>query len=164
MHVLFGTVLALDDATLILLCSISSFSLVTLSLLFRPLVLECADPQFFCSVSGLSAITHFTFLLLVVLNLVGGFHAIGTLMAVGVMILPATAARFWAVSIGGMIATAVAIAMISSLIGLLLSFHYSLPSGPAIILVNGIVYGLSVFLGPVGGLLTQTITQQQLKI
>ena len=85
-------------------------------------------------------------------------------MAVGVMILPATAARFWAVSIGGMIATAVAIAMISSLIGLLLSFHYSLPSGPAIILVNGIVYGLSVFLGPIGGLLTQTITQQQLKI
>ena len=164
MHVLFGTVLALDDATLILLCAISSFSLITLSLLFRPLVLECADPQFLRSVSGLSAITHFTFLLLVVLNLVGGFHAIGTLMAVGVMILPATAARFWAVSIGGMIATAVAIAMISSLIGLLLSFHYSLPSGPAIILVNGIVYGLSVFLGPIGGLLTQTITQQQLKI
>ena len=164
MHVLFGTVLALDDATLILLCAISSFSLITLSLLFRPLVLECADPQFLRSVSGLSAITHFTFLLLVVLNLVGGFHAIGTLMAVGVMILPATAARFWAVSIGGMIATAVTIAMISSLIGLLLSFHYSLPSGPAIILVNGIVYGLSVFLGPIGGLLTQTITQQQLKI
>ena len=54
--------------------------------------------------------------------------------------------------------------MISSLIGLLLSFHYSLPSGPAIILVNGIVYGLSVFLGPIGGLLAQTITQQQLKI
>ena len=164
MHVLFGTVLALDDATLILLCAISSFSLITLSLLFRPLVLECADPQFLRSVSGLSAITHFTFLLLVVLNLVGGFHAIGTLMAVGVMILPATAARFWAVSIGGMIATAVVIAMISSLIGLLLSFHYSLPSGPTIILVNGIVYGLSVFLGPIGGLLTQTITQQQLKI
>ena len=163
MHVLFGTVLALDDATLILLCAISSFSLITLSLLFRTLVLECADPQFLRSVSGLSAITHFTFLLLVVLNLVGGFHAIGTLMAVGVMILPATAARFWAVSIGGMIATAVAIAMISSLIGLLLSFHYSLPSGPAIILVNGIVYGLSVLLGPIGGLLTQTITQQQLK-
>ena len=126
--------------------------------------MECADPQFLRSVSGLSAITHFTFLLLVVLNLVGGFHAIGTLMAVGVMILPATAARFWAVSIGGMIATAVTIAMISSLIGLLLSFHYSLPSGPAIILVNGIIYGLSVFLGPIGGLLAQTITQHQLKI
>lgn len=164
MHVLFGTVLALDDATLILLCSISSLSLVILALLFRPLVLECADPQFLRSVSGLSAITHFTFLLLVVLNLVGGFHAIGTLMAVGVMILPATAARFWATSIGGMIVTAVAIAMISSLIGLLLSFHFSLPSGPAIILVNGLIYGMSLSFGPVGGLVTQTTTKQHIQI
>ena len=163
MHVLFGTVLALDDATLILLCSISSLSLIILALFLRPLILECADPQFLRSVSGLSAVTHFTFLLLVVLNLVGGFHALGTLMAVGVMILPATAARFWTASISGLLVTAVAIAMISSLIGLLLSFHYSLPSGPAIILVNGVVYVFSVFFGPVGGLLLRKITQQHLR-
>ena len=88
MHVLFGTVLALDDAALILLCSIASLSIFALAALFRPLVLECADPQFLRSVSGLSAMTHFTFLALVVLNLVAGFHALGTLMAVGIMILP----------------------------------------------------------------------------
>jgi zinc/manganese transport system permease protein len=163
MHVLFGTVLALDNATLILLFSITSFSVLTLALFLRPLVLECADPQFLRSVSGLSAVTHFTFLLLVVLNLVGGFHALGTLMAVGVMILPATASRFWATSIGGLVITAVAIAMISSLIGLLLSFHYSLPSGPAIILVNGIVYGMSLVFGQAGGLVAQTISRHHLK-
>ena len=57
MHVLFGTVLALDNAALILLCSISSLSLFILAIVFRPLVLECADPQFLRSVSGLSALT-----------------------------------------------------------------------------------------------------------
>lgn len=82
MHVLFGTVLALDDTALILLCSFASVSLLVLALLFRPLVLECADPQFLRSVSKLSAITHFVFLALVVMNLVAGFHALGTLMAV----------------------------------------------------------------------------------
>ena len=107
MHVLFGTVLALDDAALTLLCSFASVSVLTLAALFRPLVLECADPQFLRSVSGLSAVTHFTFLALVVLNLVAGFHALGTLMAVGIMILPAAAARFWAVGIGALIAVAV---------------------------------------------------------
>ncbi len=152
MHVLFGTVLALDDAALILLCSIASLSVLTLALFFRPLVLECADPEFLRSVSRLSAVTHFTFLTLVVLNLVGGFHALGTLMAVGIMILPAAAARFWATSIGGLIATAIVVALLSSLCGLLLSYHYSLPSGPAIILVAGIAYGASLILGPVGGL------------
>ena len=156
MHVLFGTVLALDNAALILLCSFASLSILLLAVLFRPLVLECADPQFLRSVSKLSAVTHFTFLALVVMNLVGGFHALGTLMAVGIMILPAAAARFWAAGIGGLIAVAAAIAVTSSVIGLLLSFHYSLPSGPAIILVAGMGYGLSLIFGPVGGLIAQT--------
>ncbi len=157
MHVLFGTVLALDNPALILLCLITSLSVLILALLFRPLVLECADPQFLRSVSRLSAMTHFTFLGLVVLNLVGGFHALGTLMAVGIMILPAAAARFWATSIGGLLVAAIFVAMLSSLTGLLLSYHYSLPSGPAIILMAGVVYGASLAFGPVGGLVTRTL-------
>ena len=160
MHVLFGTVLALDDAALILLCSIASLSVLILAVVFRPLVLECADPQFLRSVSGMSAVTHFTFLALVVMNLVGGFHALGTLMAVGIMILPAAAARFWTASIGGLIAVAIVVAILSSLIGLLLSYHYSLPSGPAIILVAGVAYGVSLVIGPVGGALAQAAPQR----
>ena len=160
MHVLFGTVLALNDDALLLLCSIASVSVLTLALLLRPLVLECADPQFLRSVSGLSAVTHFTFLALVVLNLVGGFHALGTLMAVGIMILPAAAARFWAASIGGLIVSAVTVAMVSSLTGLLLSYHFSLPSGPSIILVAGFAYGLSVVIGPAGGLVAQALPRR----
>ena len=152
MHVLFGTVLALDDDALILVGAITSLSLFTLAALFRPLVLECVDPQFLRSVSGLSAVAHFTLLVLVVLNLVGGFQALGTLMAVGIMIVPAAAARFWTVSIGALIAAATAIAMLSSAIGLLLSYHFSLPSGPAIVLVAGLAYAISLVLGPLGSL------------
>ena len=163
MHVLFGTVLALDNAALILLCSIASISVLFLAVLFRPLVLECADPQFLRSVSGLSAVTHFAFLMLVVLNLVGGFHALGTLMAVGIMILPAAAARFWANGIGGLIAAAVIVAVLASVSGLLLSYHYSLPSGPAIILVAGGFYVLSLVTGPVGGLVARALPRAQIE-
>lgn len=155
MHVLFGTVLALNNQALILLCSIATITWVALAVLFRPLVLECADPQFLRSVSRLSAVTHFTFLALVVLNLVAGFQALGTLMSVGLMILPAAAARFWARGIGGMIALAMAIAAGSSAVGLLLSFHFALASGPAIILVAGAVYAVSVVLGREGGILAR---------
>ena len=157
MHVLFGTVLALDNAALILLCTIASVTVFTLAVLFRPLVLECADPQFLRSVSGLSAIAHLTLLVLVVLNLVGGFQALGTLMAVGIMILPAAAARFWTVGIGALIAVATAVGMFSSVSGLLLSYYFSLPSGPSIILVAGLAYGLSLILGPVSGLAARTL-------
>jgi zinc/manganese transport system permease protein len=162
MHVLFGTVLALDNAALILLSSITTVSTLTLAIFFRPLVLECADPQFLRSVSSLSAVTHFTFLALVVLNLVGGFHALGTLMSVGIMILPAAGARFWAVSVGGLMAVAFVIAILSSLIGLLLSFNFSLPSGPAIILVAGIVYVISLAFGSADGIITQLVRRSLL--
>jgi zinc/manganese transport system permease protein len=152
MHVLFGTVLALDDAALTLLCAITTVTLVALALVYRPLVLECADPRFLRSVSRWSGPVHFLFLGLVVLNLVAGFQALGTLMAVGIMILPAAAARFWATSIGGMLAVAASVAAISSVAGLLASYHAGLPSGPAIILSAGTLYLLSLVFGPSGSL------------
>lgn len=163
MHVLFGTVLALDDAALTLLCSFASGSVLVLALMFRVFVLECADPQFLKSVSKVGAIGHYIFLGLVVMNLVAGFHALGTLMAVGIMILPAAGAKFWTHKVEWLIIIAVGIAILSSASGLLLSYHFSLPSGPAIILVTGLVYLVSLLFGPFGGLMknnrTTTLTE-----
>jgi len=152
LHVLFGSVLALDNATLILIAAFSTVTLFVLALLWRPLVLECVDPGFLRSVSRAGAPTHLVFLALVVINLVGGFHALGTLLAVGIMMLPAAAARFWARDTTRMIVVAVLVAIFSGYAGLLLSYHSGLPSGPAIILVAGLAYLVSLALGPVGGL------------
>ena len=79
LHVLFGSVLALDDATLILLAAIASVTLAALAALYRPLVLETVDASFLASVSKSGGPVQIIFLALVVLNLVGGFHALGTL-------------------------------------------------------------------------------------
>jgi zinc/manganese transport system permease protein len=151
--VLFGTVLALDDGTLLLLASISSLTVLALAVLYRPLVLECVDPTFLRSVSRAGTPTHLIFLGLVVTNLVGGFHALGTLLAVGMMMLPAAAARFWSNDITAMMIASVLIGIASGFSGLLLSFHAELPAGPAIILSAGGVYVISVLLGREGGLL-----------
>jgi zinc/manganese transport system permease protein len=152
LHVLFGSVLALDDATLILLASFATVTLLVLAVVWRPLVLECVDPGFQRSVSAAGAPTHIAFMALMVLNLVGGFHALGTLLAVGIMMLPAVVARFWATDLTRMIAIAVGVAFFSGAGGLLLSYHSATPSGPAIILVAGVIYLVSLALGPVGGL------------
>lgn len=156
MHVLFGTILAVDDAGLLLVAGISTVTLLTLALLYRPLVVECFDPGFLRAVGGsggrLGAVCHLVFLVLVVLNLVGGFQALGTLMAVGLMMLPAASARFWAERIATLALVAMAVAFASGIGGLLLSFHLNLPSGPAIVLVAGAAYLLSLALGPVGSL------------
>lgn len=147
LHILFGSALALNNAALFLIAGISTTTLVALAILYRPLVMECLDPEFLRSVSRLSPVAHYGFLFLVVLNLVGGFHALGTLMAVGIMILPAAAARFWSRDISRLLAVAVTGAVVSGYVGLLLSYHVGLPTGPAIILTAGSFYILSLTFG-----------------
>ena len=163
MHFLFGSVLAIDNSALVLILAITSVSLVVLALIWRPLVLESVDPGFLRTVSRAGAVAHVLFLALVVLNLVGGFQVLGTLLAVGIMMLPAISARFWARDVTGMIAAAVASALVSSYAGLILSFRAELPSGPAIILVAGLIYLLSVALGPVGGLIWLVLPRRHLE-
>ena len=88
-------------------------------------------------------------------NLIGGFHALGTLMAVGIMILPAAAARFWVGDIVPIILVAVLIAFAGSLSGLLMSYYVNLPAGPAIVLTLGAFYIASMAIGPLGPLLSR---------
>jgi zinc/manganese transport system permease protein len=163
LHVLFGNVLALDDETLLLIAAITSVTLVVLALIYRPLVLECVDPGFLRSVSNAGAPAHLAFLVLVVINLVGGFQALGTLLAVGIMMLPAATARFWARDITAMIVIAVAGGAFAAYVGLLLSLYAGVASGPAIILVAGAVYGASVLFGPVGGMVWQVFPGRHLE-
>lgn len=153
LHVLFGSVLALDDATLVLLAAISSLTGLVLAILYRPLVLECVDPGFLRTVSTMGAPVHLIFLCLVVINLISGFHAMGTLLAVGVLMLPAISARFWCSGIAVMMGVASVLGIIASALGLIVSYHLGLASGPTIILVAGVLYVLSLLLGPNGGLI-----------
>jgi zinc/manganese transport system permease protein len=155
LHVLFGSVLALDDAALLLLASFASCSIVAIAIGLRLIVLECCDPAHLARISRLSPLAHYGFMVLVVLNLIGGFHALGTLMAVGIMILPSAAARFWVGNIVPLILVAVVIAFTGSLIGLLLSYYVNLPAGPAIVLTLGGLYILSMVIGPQGPLVSR---------
>ena len=163
MHVLFGTILAVDDASMLLVVSIATLTLVVLAIIGRGLVVECFDPGFLRAVGGPGAAMHFAFLMLVVMNLVAGFHALGTLMAVGLMMLPAAAARFWACQVTALAVTSSAIAFASGYAGLLLSYHANLPSGPAIILVAGGVYIVSVVAGPRGSLRARYVPRRHLE-
>jgi zinc/manganese transport system permease protein len=155
LHVLFGNVLALDDQTLLAIAINATITMVILALIWRPLVIECVDPLFLRSVSRAGAPAHLAFLALVVINLVNGFHALGTLLAVGLMVLPAGIARFWARDISAMMVIAVAAAVVSGYAGLVLSFSSGVPPGPAIILVTAVVYLVSMLFGPVSGILRQ---------
>jgi len=163
LHFLFGNVLALDDETLTLIAVNASVTLVALAVIYRPLVIECVDPNYLRSVSRIGGPAHLTFMALVVINLVSGFQALGTLLGVGIMMVPAGIGRFWARDISAMVLIAVGAGMISGYGGLVLSFHSGVPSGPAVILVAAALYVVSVLFGRVGGVVRQIIPRRHLE-
>jgi zinc/manganese transport system permease protein len=162
MDLLFGAVLGVDDGALLFMASVATLTLVSLALMWRPLVAETFDPGFLRHAGGGGAAWHLLFLALVVLNLVAAFQALGTLMAVGLMMLPATGARFWSGTVGGQVTASVMMATAASVAGLLVSFHADVPSGPAIVLAAGALWAVGLAAGPNGSLLRRWLRRPHL--
>lgn len=163
LHLLFGSVLAVDETSLLMMASVSTATLLALAVMYRPLLLESIDPNFLRAVNGHGGAWHVAFLVLVVMNLVAGFQALGTLMSVGLMMLPAVTARLWVRRIGAMMAVAAAIALVCGAAGLLFSYYVNIPSGPAIILFCGGFYLFSVLFGAQSGVLVKLLRRKHRK-
>ncbi|ABM44651.1 metal ABC transporter permease [Bartonella bacilliformis] len=154
LHLLFGSILAIDAQTLWLIAAITIITVSSLCIFWRAFVIESLDPLFFRSFSPLGKYIHILLLKLMVFNLVGGFQSLGTLLSIGIMMIPAITARFWLSHLGPICVLSVILGIISSIFGLLVSFHMSLPSGPAIIMVAGFMYLLSCLISPRGLIVT----------
>lgn len=152
LHLLFGSILAVDLPALQLVAVSASVTVAALAVIYRPMLLESIDPLFLKAVQGRGGLWHLVFLVLVVMNLVAGFQALGTLMSVGLMMLPAITARLWARSMGLLLALSCMFALLCGTGGLLFSYYVEIPSGPAIILWCGVFYLFSIVFGWEGGL------------
>ncbi|MGB0934594.1 MAG: metal ABC transporter permease [Alphaproteobacteria bacterium] len=152
MHILFGTILAVDNASLILVASIATVTLTVGALIFRPLIIECFDSDYMQSIGAPGGFYYAAFIILIVLCMVAAFQALGALMALGMMMLPAIVARFWARNIATMFLVSFIVAILASYFGLLLSYHFVWPSGPSVILLAGMAYIFSLTFGRYGSL------------
>lgn len=148
---LFGSILGIDDASMILVGAVATLTLTAFAVLLRPLIISTCDPVFFEAQTKHPWLIEQAFMLLLVLNLLAAFKTLGTLMAVGLMILPATSARYWSSTITGQLGLGFLFAVMSCWIGLSLSYLFPLtPSGPAIVLTAGAFFVASSVLGPLG--------------
>lgn len=152
LHILFGSALGVDTEGLLMVAGVASVSVLLLAAMYRGLVLESFDPVFLAAAGRRGWLWQQGFLMLVVVNLVAGFQTLGTLMAVGLMMLPAVSSRLWHATLPAQLLNASAQAMLASAAGLLLSYHLDTPSGPTIIGCAGGLYLASLLLAPGGWL------------
>ncbi len=143
MRVLFGTVLAIDQVALLQIAAASSVIVLVIAALYRPLAVGAFDPGFLRAVATRAPYGG-VFQALMVLALVESFQAFGTLLAVGPLLLPAAAARCWGLGVAASMALATGFGFAASVVGLLVSYHVNLPSGPAIVLAAGLLFGISL--------------------
>lgn len=153
LHILFGSVLTIDNRMLVFLWAIMCFTLITIAIIYRPLVLFVIDPIFLQSMKIKGVNYYGIFLLVVVVNLIAGFQALGSLMAVGLLMLPVIIGQLWVRSIEGLFVVIVVLGFLIAYFGLLTSFYLDVPSGPAIIGVAGLIYFFSLLFGRAGGIL-----------
>jgi len=153
LHLLFGSILAVDSQATLFVGVIASVTLLILAALYRGLVMETFDRSFL-QVNNRFAphLIHGVFLALLVLNLVAGFQILGTLMSVGLMMLPAVSARCWAKTLPGSMLLAVVFGLLSAWLGLAWSFAAALPAGPAIVLTASVGFFISILFGSRSGL------------
>lgn len=145
---LFGSILLINMYTLKCVGIISTITVFSIAFLYRALVIETFDSDFLKenNIKYPRLISIF-FSLILVLNLIASLQVTGTLMAVGLMMLPGLSARCWVRSLINMLLLSLCIAWFCSWIGLLIAFYISLPAGPVIVLCASIVFLISILFG-----------------
>ncbi len=150
---LFGATSALDTSGLLLAASAATATLIALALFIRGFVSESVDPQFVRAQGGRTGgALHVLLMMLVALNLVAGFRAFGALMTVGLMMIPAAGARFWARGFAGQAGAAIALSAAASILGLLIAARLGVEPGAVMTLAAAGLFAVSGLVGVNGGL------------
>jgi len=152
LHYLFGNILGLADSDLWIIYAISLVVVPLLTALQRPLLITLFDPSVAAS-QGIR-VNWLNFLLMVslVLTMVASLRAVGVIMLLGLLIIPAAMVYLLCDSYPAMLFGGGALGVFGSCAGLLLSYWLNLASGACIVLVLGVLLLLAYLFSPRYGL------------
>jgi manganese/iron transport system permease protein len=152
---LLGNVLGIRTSDLIQLAILGTIVLAVVLVIRKVLLFATFEPLG-AAASGLPVgFLEYLLLALLGVSIVLSIKAVGIIMVVAMLVTPSATAQLLVVRFGRMMLIAVAIATVSAVTGLYLSFYLNLASGASIVLVETICFGLALVLGPRTGLLSR---------
>ncbi len=132
-------------------------------LLFKELKLLCFDEGFAGSCGVPILRLDMALMGLVVVVSIVGLQAVGLVLMVALLVIPAAAARFWTERMGAMVLIAAALGAAGSMVGAAMSALFSrLPSGAMIVLVCAAFFLLSMIFGSARGVLVRRLRRMRL--
>jgi manganese/iron transport system permease protein len=145
---LFGEVLGISPSDLLALLLLGAIVLICVALLWKELLYATFDPLG-AGAAGLHVVAlEYLFLVLIALTIVISLQAVGIILVVAMLITPAATAQLLTQRFGRLVAVAVAVGVVSPVIGLYISYWASTASGATIVLVETAFFLVALFLGP----------------
>jgi manganese/iron transport system permease protein len=152
---LLGNVLGIGLSDLVQVAVLGAIVLGVVLVIRKELLFATFDPLG-AAASGLPvAFLEYLLLALLGVTIVVSIQAVGIIMVVAMLVTPAATAQLVVVRFDAMMRLAVALAAISAVLGLYLSFYLNLASGASIVLVETLFFAIALVGGPKTGLLSR---------
>lgn len=139
---LFGDILSISTADLIVLGALTLFTLLFFALLRRPIVSVACDRDFALTQGLPVALIEHVMMLLTALTIVGCLHMVGIVMVISLLSVPQMTAALFVHTYGRMVCLSAVFAYVGCLGGLALSYFADVPCGASVILVSISLYAL----------------------
>ncbi|MCC7254023.1 metal ABC transporter permease [Hyphomicrobium sp.] len=155
-HILFGNMLGVTWRDVIETGLIAGTVLLVVLAKRRDLLLYCFDPQHARAIGLPVRLVHYGLLILLALTIVASIKAVGVILVVAMLVAPGATAYLLTDRFERMLALSAAIAIGSSVVGTLASFHIDGATGPCIVLIQAAVFLAAFLFAPRSGLLRRT--------
>ncbi len=160
----YGTAASMVFGDFLLIAVVTSGVAFASIFLLKEFTLLCFDEGFAASQGWPTFLLDLAMLGLVTSVTVVGLQAVGLVLIIAFLIIPATAARFWTHDLRGMLVLAAALGGMSGWIGSSISALFSdLPTGAVIVLVAAALFLVSMLFGPARGVLPRSLRQARLR-
>ena len=158
---LFGDVLGISTESLWTLGIVSPLIILCVLACWRVLVLTSFDEEYARALGWPVSLIHYALMGGVAMMTVAAFEAIGAILAIAMIIVPAATAHLLSDRMKHMAIWAVAHALLSSLAGMYVAVWLDVSAAGAIVMVGGILYLCAVFFSPSHGKITSYFKRRQ---
>lgn len=145
-HILFGNLLGISDTLLqqtLIICGIILAIIITKK---RDLLLYCFDPSH-ARVAGLSLeLLHYGLLILLSATIVVAMQAVGVILVVAMLISPGITAFVLTTRFNTMLLVATLSSCLTSIFGVIISYHLDSATGATIILLQALVFIVAIII------------------
>ncbi|MFC6201113.1 metal ABC transporter permease [Lactiplantibacillus nangangensis] len=153
-HILFGNILAVSDTDIMTTAVVLGLVILFVVFFYKELLVTSFDATFARTYGLKAQLLHYALMLVLTLVTVSALQTVGIILVVAMLITPAATAFLWTDKLGTMLVLAATIGAVSSVVGLYFSYSLNWASGPAIVLIAAIIFGVSFLISPKQALFT----------